>query len=315
MAKKLKELNLLDNFLFETLATHPQTGVPFGRKLVEIILHRSPEKVRVVAQRAYPGSDTSFHGVRLDVYLEEEQAASEADIPWSYDIEPERDNRRQAVNSLPKRVCFYHAKIDAKGLKAGDSYHKLKNVAVILITPFDPFGWGRMVYTIRSKCVEEPDMPYDDGSFTLFLYTGGQKDVPSEELRQFLNYCEHTTEENACSRSLQEIHEMVTKVKLDEEVELQYMKIFEREEMIREEGYDAGLSEGRSQGLSEGLSEGRQQQLLRQVFRKLAKGKSSGEIAGELEEDVENISRLCALINANPGKSPEELAHLVTVQL
>lgn len=148
-------------------------NTPVG-KLVEIILHRSPEKVKVVAQHTYPGSNPQMHGARLDVYLEE-SAAPGVNVSWSYDIEPEKDNKHTAVRSLPKRVRFYHAKIDAKGLKAGDNYHKLKNVAVIMIMPFDPFGMDRMVYTIRNICVEEPGMPYDDGAFTVFLYTKGNR--------------------------------------------------------------------------------------------------------------------------------------------
>ncbi|MDE6642274.1 MAG: hypothetical protein K2K63_17325 [Acetatifactor sp.] len=199
MVKKPEELDLIDNFLFEALASHPETGAALGRKLVEIILHRSPEKVKVVAQRTYPGSNPQMHGARPDVYLEE-SAATPENVPWSYDIEPEKDNKTQAVRSLPKRVRFYHAKIDAKDLKAGDSYHKLKNIAVILIMPFDPFGMDRMVYTIRNTCVEEPGMPYDDGAFTVFLYTKGKKEIPSVELKQFLTYFEQTTEGNACSQ-------------------------------------------------------------------------------------------------------------------
>lgn len=197
MVKKLEELNLLDNFLFEALAAHPEFGAAFGRKLVEIILKRSPEKVRVVAQRSYSGSNPKLHGARLDVYLEEEQTSVQDSISWSYDIEPEKDRTLQAV-------------------------------------PFDPFGLNRMVYTIRNTCIEEPDMPYDDGSFTMFLYTKGQRGIPSRELRQFLVYFEHTTESNACNKDLEELHEMVSQVKMDEEVELEYMKVYEREEMIRE---------------------------------------------------------------------------------
>ncbi len=164
---------------------------------MEIILKSSPEKVRVVAQRSYSGSNPKLHGARLDVYLEEEQTSVQDSISWSYDIEPEKDRTLQAV-------------------------------------PFDPFGLNRMVYTIRNTCIEEPDMPYDDGSFTMFLYTKGQRGIPSRELRQFLVYFEHTTESNACNKDLEELHEMVSQVKMDEEVELEYMKVYEREEMIRE---------------------------------------------------------------------------------
>lgn len=47
---------------------------------------------------------------------------------------------------------------------------------------------------------------------------------------------EHTTEENAITDNLRSIHQMVKLVKQDEEVSLQYMKIFEREEMLIEQG-------------------------------------------------------------------------------
>lgn len=298
MVRKLEELNLIDNFLFEALAGHPEIGVAFGRKLVEIILHRSPEKVQVIAQRTYSGSNPQMHGARLDVYLEEDSAPEDG-APWSYDIEPEKDNKAMAVRSLPKRVRFYHAKIDAKGLKAGDSYHRLKNVAVIMIMPFDPFGMDRMVYTIRNTCAEEPSMPYDDGAFTMFLYTRGQKGIPSVELQQFLAYFERTTESNACNEDLYELHKMVSQVRMDEEVELEYMKIFEREEMIREEGIE--------QGIAQGQAEGSMLRLLQLIIKKIAKGKSSEVVAEELEEDTASIVRLYALVKENPGKTAEEL--------
>lgn len=294
MVRKLEELNLIDNFLFEALAGHPEIGAAFGRKLVEIILHRSPEKVQVIAQRTYSGSNPQMHGVRLDVYLEE-TSVSEDDAPWSYDIEPEKDNKPLAVRSLPKRVRFYHAKIDAKGLKTGDSYHRLKNVAVIMIMPFDPFGLDRMVYTIRNTCAEEPDMPYDDGAFTMFLYTKGQRGIPSVELKQFLTYFEQTTEDNACNKELAELHKIVSQVKMDEEVELEYMKIFEREEMIRVEG----------------IEQGNMLRLLQQITKKIIKGKSPDIIAEELEEDTASIAQLYDLIQNNPGKTAEELLPLI----
>ena len=46
---------------------------------------------------------------------------------------------------------------------------------------------------------------------------------------------ENTTEENAINDSLKRIHKMVMLVKHDKEVTLSFMKIFEREEMIRQQ--------------------------------------------------------------------------------
>ena len=79
-------------------------------------------------------------------------------------------------------------------------------------------------------------MPYDDDARTIFLYTKGTEGNPSEELRQFLTYMEHTTEENAKNENLRNIHQMVNVVKMDEEVSFEYMKIFEREQMLVKQG-------------------------------------------------------------------------------
>ena len=73
-----------------------------------------------------------------------------------------------------------------------ESYTNLKNVFVILITPYDPFHLNRMVYTIRNACEEVPSLPYDDGAKTFFLYTKGTEGNPSTELLQLLHYMEHT---------------------------------------------------------------------------------------------------------------------------
>ena len=112
----------------------------------------------------------------------------------------------------------------------------MKNVIVVMITPFDPFGHGLMVYTVQNGIKELPDVEYNDGAKTLFLYTKGQKNNSSEELQQLLQYMEHTTEENAKTETLKKIHRMIETVKEDEEVSLEYMKILEREEMLIREG-------------------------------------------------------------------------------
>ncbi|MDY5025245.1 MAG: Rpn family recombination-promoting nuclease/putative transposase [Oliverpabstia sp.] len=203
----------------------------------------------MIPQKIYPGTDTDKHGTRLDVYIEENMTnESENDITV-YDVEP--DKNINDINILPKRVRFYHAKIDAHSLKSGESYRMLKKVIVIMITPYDPFGLNHMLYTIRNKCEEIPEMPYDDGARTVFLYTKGTEGNPSAELKQFLHYMEHTTEENATTDNLRSIHQMVNLIKQDEEVSLQYMKIFEREEMLIQQGIEQGIEQGIQQGRKE----------------------------------------------------------------
>lgn len=99
------------------------------------------------------------------------------------------------IKAIPKRTRFYHAKIDSANLASCEDYSCLRNVVVIFITTYDPFGLGRMVYTVKNRRVEEPDMPYEDGTRTLYLYTCGTKESHTEELKSLLCYMEKSTEE------------------------------------------------------------------------------------------------------------------------
>ena len=228
--RKLEELNLLDDFLFGTMVTYPVIGEKFVRELLQTIFDREFGKLTMVPQKVYYGSNTDKHGARLDVYVEEE---TEEETDAAYDVEPDQNNGEEEVRALPRRVRFYHAKIDAQSLKSGMDYSTLKRVMVIMITSYDPFDRNRMIYTIRRKCVEEPDMPYDDGAETIFLYTKGKKGEVPEKLRQLLHYIE----------DLRNLHQMVTKVKQDGEVVLEYMKIYEREAMLIKQGRKQGREE------------------------------------------------------------------------
>ena len=106
----------------------------------------------------------------------------------------------------------------------------------MLLLPFEPFGCNRPIYTIRNSCKELPELPYDDGAKTIFLYTKGEKGDASQALKELLEYMEDTRWEKAKNDTLKKIHNMVEIVKRDKGVTLEYMKIFEREQMLREEG-------------------------------------------------------------------------------
>lgn len=245
MARRtLQELNLLDDFLFGTKVTHPEIGEQFIRELLRTIFHKEFGKLNIIPQKCYYGSNTDTHGARLDVYLEE-RADGLPDGATVYDIEPDKNDNTQNLSALPKRTRFYHAKIDAASLKSGENYRSLKNVIVIMITPYDPFGLNRMVYTIQNGCTEVPGMSYDDGARTLYLYTRGTEGNPPKELAELLHYMEHTTKENARNKTLRSIQKMVTKIKEDGEVSLEYMKIFEREEMLINQGFRRGQAQER----------------------------------------------------------------------
>lgn len=252
--RKLEDLNVLDNFLFQQLVSRGKDGEDFCRRLLEPILGKKIGRVRIAPQKPIAGLDTDLHGIRLDAYVE----VSEPDIDMEvdseiYDIEPNQTVER---DRLPKRTRFYQGLIDARLLEGGWDYRKLKRVVIIMILPYDPFGKNRMVYTIKNQCVEDTSVEYEDGALKIFLNTKGIAGNASQELQKMLKYIESSVAENVTNENIQAIHNYVKEVKKDKEVEVQYMKSWEVEQLIREEAQAEGLAKGHAEGRAEGRAEG-----------------------------------------------------------
>lgn len=253
--KKLDELNALDDFMFNKLIMHETKGEWFCKILLETILGTRIRNLRVMPQKTLQGIDTDKHGIRMDAYIEayqEEGGAQITDVelqPDIYDLEP----TLYPSSSEERRTRFYHALIDSKLLDSGFDYLKLRNVTLIIILNYDPFGLNRMVYTVKRQCVEEPDMPFHDGSTAIYLYTRGKKDIPSQTLKDMLQFLENSTENNVTNENLEEIHQLMNQIKHDKEVGISYMHTWEREMLLKEEGHSAGLREGLLEGQASGI--------------------------------------------------------------
>ncbi|MBQ2934757.1 MAG: Rpn family recombination-promoting nuclease/putative transposase [Lachnospiraceae bacterium] len=239
--RKLEDLNLIDNFLFQEMLTQQEDGEKFARILLKTILGKPIRNVKIVPQKNIPGIDVDKHGIRLDAYIEEVEdelngEMADAEIISSiYDIEPNATYERK---TLPKRMRYYHGLIDTKLLSAGAGYDKLPNVFIIFILPYDPFGKNRMVYTVQNCCIEDYSIPYDDGARKMFLYTRGCEGNPSQELKDMLKYIEKSTAENITNQDIASVSELVNKVKKRKEVGINYMKSWEMEQMARDAGRD-----------------------------------------------------------------------------
>ncbi len=206
--RKLEDLNLIDNFLFQEMLTQKEDGEKFAKILLQTILGRPIRNVKI--------------------------------IPSIYDIEPNNTYERK---TLPKRMRYYHGLIDTKLLSAGAGYDKLPNVFIIFILPYDPFDKNRMVYTVQNRCVEDNSILYDDGARKIFLYTKGCKGNPRQELKDMLKYIEKSTAENITNQDIASVSELVNKVKKRKEVGINYMKSWEMEQMVRDEGRKEGRDE------------------------------------------------------------------------
>ena len=114
----------------------------------------------------------------------------------------------------------------------------LNEVLVVMITPFDLFGYGLYRYTFQMKCEEIPELKLDDGATRIFLNTRGEHPelVPSE-LIELLKYMQHSTDEvsGACeSKRIQEMHRRVCQIRASEKTEVKYMQAWEEKLLERQ---------------------------------------------------------------------------------
>ncbi len=209
--KSLEDMDVMDDFLMEQLATDPELGSDFCRRMLSTLLQRELKRIRVISQRILPSPTPKLRGIRMDVEVEEYADAVAGEMPATlniYDMEP----HLQADTDLPRRNRFYQAKIDSRGLKSGTKdFGKIPNLYVLTILNFDPVGYDYMMYTVRNRCLEIPEMEYEDGLYFYYFYTNGTKGG-SDELHTLLQYLQDSRAENATDATTREIHEYVTKV-------------------------------------------------------------------------------------------------------
>ena len=65
--KRLEDMNLLDDFLFNAVMTFPGIGERFCRLLLQMVLGREIGEAACCCAEAFGGRDEGFRGARLDV--------------------------------------------------------------------------------------------------------------------------------------------------------------------------------------------------------------------------------------------------------
>lgn len=245
--KPLEELDVIDDFLMNAVATDPDVGEEFCRTILSVLLQKPIGRIRIVAQRTIPANTPLHRGIRMDVeveeYIDECEESPEVNI---YDIEPHnKDNQ-----FLPRRNRFYQAKIDGRYLKSGEvDFGKLPSLYVITITNYDPFGKGYMMYTIHNKCEEVPELVYDDGLQFIYFNAQGTKGG-NEAIYNLLKYIQSSREDNISDDTTHQLHQFVSRVKVQPETRLEYMRF--------DELMAYAQIEGRTEGRAEGILEARQ---------------------------------------------------------
>ena len=257
--KKLEELNVIDDFLMNRLASDAAVGEEFCRLLLSTLLQREIGKVKVTVQKMMPPLAPDRKGVRMDVMVEEaEDAGGEADAAAMcvkemkvcdrkvYDIEPHLI--KGTDTGLARRNRFYQALTDSGRMKRGQKdYRALPDLYVVTILDEDPFGYDYMAYSIRNRCEEVEELAYEDGLHFYYFYTQGNQGG-SERIKTMLRYIGDSRKENVADEATGKLHAFTESVKIQPEVRESYMLWEEYEDMMREEGRKEGRKEGEPSG-------------------------------------------------------------------
>ena len=271
--KSLKELNLLDKFLFDEAMDDPENV----KTMLDIILSQNTNLKHPPQTEKEQRTATDNRQIRLDVY-----AIDEDDV--IYEVEAQKEN----THNLPKRSRLYQGIIDSKLLPPGVAdFNLLNEVLIVLITPFDLFGYGLYRYTFQMRCEEVPELKLDDGATRIFLNTRGKHpELVSPELIELLKYMERSTDEvsGECkSKRIQEMHRRVCQIKASEKTEVKYMQTWEEQIMIKQEG----ITEGRIEGEKIGRLRGK-----RELLEKLSDKFSIEQISEMLEIDISELKNI-----------------------
>ena len=237
--RKLKDLNLLDKFLFDEAMEDEDKNM---KTLLDIILGQDTHLKQPPQTEKECRSSFEKRQIRLDVYTVDED-----DVV--YDTEPQKTNTK----NLPKRSRLYQGMIDSRLLPPGCiDFNLLNPVVIIMIMPFDLFGYELYRYTFKMQCEEVPEMELGDDATRIFLNSHGKHpELVSRELIELLEYMEKSTDavvEECESERIHQMHERVNRLKSSKEMEIKFMQKWEEKEMERQEAYAEGREEGERVG-------------------------------------------------------------------
>ncbi len=244
--KTIKDLNLLDSFLFCEATENPENAKLIARIIINRVLGWNVENIHVETEKQYRGISMSNRGIRLDLQVTEKENEKTVRI---YDIEPNVYYEK----FLPKRSRYYLSITDSKILKTGEHYENLPDYFSIWILPYDPFGDNRMIYTIKNMVVENPRLEYNEGVTRVILYTNG-KIGGCKDLASFLRYFSESIEENAVDSELRKLQSVVNSIKGNRKVGERFMTLDEMIKYEKRDSYEEGRNEGRNEEREESMN-------------------------------------------------------------
>ena len=181
--KTVDELTFTDNGMFQEVLRDPEICA----ELVERLLHVRVKHIEYPELEKTIAPYYTTKGVRLDVYLKDEDKIIDVEIQ-SYPQE-----------ALGKRTRYYQSMIDIDALMKGQDYSELKDSYILFICKYDPFRdendnhFGLPCYTFSNVCNENPEVNLNDKSVKVIYNASAYKAEKDERIRNFLHFI-HTNE-------------------------------------------------------------------------------------------------------------------------
>ncbi len=281
--KPLNELTLLDRFLFaETMENPDNLKIVLDIILEDDILLKGLPQAEKELRKS-----SLYRSAKVDIWAMDEQDTI-------YDAEVQGKN----TGNLLKRTRYYQAMLDSQLLKPGDTdFNKLNRSFIILIAPFDLFGYGLYRYTFVGQCLEVPGLRLEDDATRIFLNTHGTNpEGVRPELIDLLHYMEHTNDQKISfqNKELLKLQENVKSVQENGEIGVRYMQLWEEYVEKYNEGRYDGWQDGHDRGLKEGHKAGLQE----------------GHKAGYIDNSIDFILEVLESF----GKIPDALKDKITLE-
>ena len=288
----LQNMNLMDDFLFDVATVDLETC----KIIIELSLGLTIKKIRWKEGQKVVHNMPGKRGIRMDFYVEDDKGQV-------FDVEMQKRNQ----GNIPKRTRFYQALIDTPMLKSGErGFDNLKPAYIIVICGFDQYGYGKYRYTFENRCKEIPDLTMGDECTKIILNTKGTNDDEVEKsLVDFLHYVDNSSEENVpddCDERLKHLHKKIYEIKSNEQMGVSYMKMEERDRLIREEGEMKGEIKGEIKAI------------VSIVRRMLKNGYDINKAADDFDLDKKYVKMAVDAISEYGDKSDQEIAEMIYSQ-
>ena len=242
--KPVEQLTFTDDGMFQAVLHQENVCAD----LIERLLHVKVSRVEYPELEKQIAPFFTTKGVRLDVYLKDEDKIIDIEIQCY---------RQKA---LGKRTRYYQSMIDMDSLMKGQPYPAMKESYILFICKDDPFEtgekdekgndkyYGLPCYTFRNTCEENPLVNLNDKSIKVVYNASAYGAEKDKRVRDFLSYVFNgqAGEDDFTNR----LEAIVAKLKDDNEFRSDYAAMnlhdWDLKTRAEEAGRTKGIEEGRN---------------------------------------------------------------------